>query len=57
MINKAVCNLLIPFGFEMSDWEKIDDCQEIPQFDELTIKGRATMCNWQEKQVKTWRHI
>lgn len=31
MINKAVCNLLIPFSFEMADWEKIDDCQEIPQ--------------------------
>lgn len=31
MINKAVCNLLLPFSFERADWEKIDDCQNIPQ--------------------------
>lgn len=26
IINKAVCNLLIPFVFERSDWEKIENC-------------------------------
>lgn len=31
MIDKAVCNLLVPFSFEMADWDKIDDCQELPQ--------------------------
>ena len=30
MIDKAVCNLLIPFAFDLSEWEKIDDCKEQP---------------------------
>lgn len=30
MIDKAVCNLLVPFAFDLSEWEKIDDCKEQP---------------------------
>ena len=30
MIDKAACNLLIPFAFEMFEWEKIDDCKGQP---------------------------
>lgn len=30
MIDKAVCNLLIPFAFNLSEWEKIGDCKEQP---------------------------
>lgn len=29
MIDKAVCNLLIPFVFEKEDWNKIDDYKEV----------------------------
>ena len=25
MIDKVVCNLLIPFSFEMTNWDRIDD--------------------------------
>lgn len=30
MIDKAVCNLLIPFAFEKTEWSRIDDCKEEP---------------------------
>lgn len=30
MIDKAVCNLLIPFAFEKTEWSKIDDCMDEP---------------------------
>lgn len=30
MIDKAVCNLLIPFAFESGEWDKVDDCKEEP---------------------------
>lgn len=30
MIDKAVCNLLVPFSFEILDWDKIDNYKEVP---------------------------
>jgi hypothetical protein len=30
MIDKAICNLLIPFSFKTEDWDKIDNCKKPP---------------------------
>lgn len=30
MIDKAVCNLLIPFSFEKDAWDRISNCKELP---------------------------
>ena len=43
MIDKAVCNLLVPFSFEILDWDKIDNYKEVPTKESIEdIKKKST---------------
>lgn len=35
MIEKAMCNLLIPFAFEKTEWSRIDDCKGEPSKEKI----------------------
>lgn len=49
MIDKAVCNLLIPFAFEKTEWSKIDDCKDEPSKEtvvQIKEKGNYSSREW-----------
>lgn len=48
MIDKAVCNLLIPFSFEKEDWDRIDNCKELPSKE--SIEDIKRNCRYDSKE-------
>lgn len=49
MIDKAVCNLLIPFAFKKTEWSRIDDCKEEPSkeiIEQIKENGNYSSQEW-----------